>query len=105
MSIPKFLMIHTVSVTNRTGTGPYGDEYGKAYDMPCNFQFITKKIMSKEGTEVIANAQLFTNSDIVPTIKSIVTFEGIEYEVIKVNRLDNPLSKSSRKHHYEITLI
>jgi len=43
------------------------------------------------------------NPDYEPPPKSIITFEGEDYEVISSARYDNPLVLS-KPHHTEVTL-
>lgn len=105
MNIPKRMFIHTVSIEETAGAGSFGTVYNKAYSVKCYVQPKQRKLVSPEGQEIVANSQLFMAAAThQPTIGSRVTFEDVVYKVVRIDRYDNPLSKSNPKHHLKLIL-
>jgi len=62
-----------------------------------------KLVRDSTGQEIVSSARAFMAPDYEPPPKSIITFEGDDYEVITSARFDNPIA-GAKPHHTEVTL-
>jgi len=85
------------------GDGPYGPSYGSPYEVRCYFEKKLDLVRDSNGQEIVSSARAFMSADYEPPPKSIITFEGVDYEVITSARFDIPLAHS-KPHHTEVTL-
>jgi len=101
--IPKMLLIHKIVVKEYKGNGPYGPLFDDPYEAQCYFEKKHELVRDSTGQEIVSSARAFMSSDYEPPPKSVITFEGEDYEVISSARYDNPLVLS-KPHHTEVTL-
>jgi len=101
--IPKMLLIHKIVVREYKGNGPYGPLFDDPYEALCYFEKKRELVRDSTGQEIVSSARAFMSSDYEPPPKSVITFEGEDYEVITSARFDNPLAHS-KPHHTEVTL-
>ena len=59
MSVPTWLLVHTVTVTPRTGSGAYGTTYGDPFTLRCFRETGHKLVRAADGNEVVSSAQLY----------------------------------------------
>ena len=101
--IPNALLIHTITIKEYQGDGPYGPSYGDPYEVRCYFEKKRDLVRDSNGQEIVSSARAFMAPDYEPPPKSIITFEGDDYEVITSARFDNPIA-GAKPHHTEVTL-
>lgn len=102
MKLPKFVQPHTVDVQEYNGDTTYGPDYSDSYEVEGYFQNTRKYIRDDEGDEVVSESQFYTSEDIDLPKKSIVTFDGIDHEVITTSRKTNALI--GKLTHVEVAL-
>jgi hypothetical protein len=85
------------------GDGPYGPSYGDPYEVRCYFEKKRELVRDSNGQEIVSSAKMFLDPVHEPPPKSIVTFEGTDYEVISSARFDNPIA-GAKPHHTEVSL-
>lgn len=100
--MPKALLSHTVAVRDYESNGPYGPSYGDSYVVSCYFEKKHELVRDSNGQEIVSSARAFMQPNHEPPPKSIVTFEGEDYEVITSARFDDPIAR--KPHHTEVTL-
>lgn len=101
--IPNALLIHTITIKEYQGDGPYGPSYGNPYTVQCYFEKKHELVRDSNGQEIVSSARAFMHPNYEPPPKSIVTFEGTDYEVISSARFDNPIA-GAKPHHTEVSL-
>ena len=101
--IPSVLLCHVVTVKEYKGDGPFGPSYNDPYEARCYFEKKRELVRDSTGQEIVSSARAFMNPEHEPPPKSVITFEGEDYEVISSARCDNPLVLS-KPHHTEVTL-
>ena len=101
--IPNSLLIHRITVKEYKGNGPYGPLYDDPYEALCYFEKKRELVRDSTGQEIVSSARAFMAPDYEPPPKSIITFEGDDYEVITSARFDNPIA-GAKPHHTEVTL-
>ena len=101
--IPNSLLIHRITVKEYKGNGPYGPLYDDPYEALCYFEKKRELVRDSTGQEIVSSARAFMNPEYEPPPKSIITFEGDDYEVITSARFDNPIA-GAKPHHTEVTL-
>ena len=103
MKLPKAAQPHTVTIKDYEGDGAYGPTYSDPYEVQGYFQQEREVVKDQEGNEVVSDAQLFTSEDIKPPPESIITFNGVEHEVISISPKYNALT--GQKSHTEVVMI
>jgi len=101
--IPSALFCHMATIKEYKNDGPYGPIYDDPYDVRCYFEKKRELVRDSTGQEIVSSARAFMPPSYEPPPKSIVTFEGEDYEVITSARFDNPLAHA-KPHHTEVTL-
>lgn len=101
--IPNSLLIHRITVKEYKGNGPYGPLFDDPYEALCYFEKKHELVRDSTGQEIVSSARAFMSADYEPPPKSIITFEGDDYEVITSARFDNPIA-GAKPHHTEVTL-
>jgi hypothetical protein len=101
--IPSSLLIHKITVKEYKGNGPYGPLFDDPYEALCYFEKKHELVRDSTGQEIVSSARAFMSADYEPPPKSIITFEGDDYEVITSARFDNPIA-GAKPHHTEVTL-
>lgn len=103
--LPKNILKHTVKISERTGHTGFTEVTTRPVDVVGNFQLGTQKITDDNGETIIAKAMFMTNEKLETlTPGGTLIFEAVEYEIMKIDRLDNPLVKSNIFHHTELVL-
>ncbi len=103
MRMPKAIQPHKVSIKEYEGDGAYGPVYSDPYNSTGYFQEERKVVKNKEGNEVVSDAQYYTSDDISPPTESIITFNGVDHEVLQVAPRDNALT--GKTNHVEVVMI
>ena len=103
MKLPKAAQPHTVTIKEYEGDGAYGPTYSDPYEVKGYFQQERKLVKDDEGNEIVSDAQFFTSEDIEPPPESIITFNGVENEVISISPKYNALT--GQKSHTEVVMV
>ena len=105
MKIPAFLLRHSASITELTGSGAYGDIFATAYTVKGYMEFKRRRVLDAQGRECISESRWYMQADEhEPPPGSKLTFESTQYTVLKAARFDNPLH-SGNAHHMEVDLV
>lgn len=89
MSIPGYLLVHTVSVQPYEGSGAYGDIFGAPYDLPCYVEQERKLVRDSSGEEVTSSTQVYADPGAEIASGSRVTYFGRTSRVIGVAVYDD----------------
>ena len=103
MKIPGFLLCHNVSIKEYSGSGAYGPIWDTEYIVKGYFETNIRLVRDGYGEEVVSGASVIMGPETCPEPKSIVTFEGIEHEVILSKKFYDPLQRG-KAHHVEVFL-
>lgn len=101
--ILKILLNHKVTVKEYVGNGAYGPIFSPPYVADCYFEKRNELVRDHMGQEVVSRGRFYTFPDRQPPVKSLVTIEGEEYEVVVSARFNLPL-KGGKPHHTEVIL-
>ncbi|MCE5322142.1 hypothetical protein LLG46_02375 [bacterium] len=82
MRLPRSMLRDSISIEPHAGNTAYGSKYGAGYSESCIFEPGFKKIVDRQGAEVVASA--FCILGATATVKTLdrVTKDGQVYEVI-----------------------
>jgi len=92
------LLINTCSIKHRQF-----DKWGTATstvvsNIPCRFMNIIQKIIDLTGQEKQSAGKFFFKSSTTIEHQDLITYDGVDYAVIKINRTQN----SIKHHHTEV---
>lgn len=90
MSIPAHLLVHTVSVEPKTGSGAYGDVFGTPVALACYVERKRNLVRDANGDEVVSETMIYANldCDAIPA-GSRITVAGATSTVISSTILDD----------------
>lgn len=74
--IPGFLLVHSVTVAEYSGTGAHGPVYGTPATVACLLTERTQLVRAPDGAEVTSGASYLTTPDHDPPAGSRVTLPG-----------------------------
>lgn len=100
MKLPKKLLDTSITLAAFKGSGAYGPVYETAATVNVNAQATQKKVVTADGTEVVASAEMLFPADVSPAANSRVIWAGLNYLVIE----SRPVRIAGRVHHNEVTL-
>jgi hypothetical protein len=90
VSIPSHLKVHKATVKPYLGSGPYGDQFGTPYDLPCYFEQQRRIVTSQSGDQAVSEGTVYADlTD--PTIQtgSEVSVNGYTSTVLAVSTFDD----------------
>jgi hypothetical protein len=100
--IPRWLLTQEATFRSYQGQNAWGNAYGTdLVDFPCRMEPTNTLVMSREGSELLASAILYTEPDVQLKPSDEVIIDGEPYNVVKVDRLYN---LAGRVHHLEVML-
>ena len=103
MKLPKAAQPHTVEVKDYEGDGAYGPTYSDPYEVQGYFQQEREVVKDQEGNEIVSDSQFYTSEDVEIPKESIITFNGIENEVVSTAPKYNALT--GQKSYTEVVMV
>lgn len=97
MKLPSSLLVHQVSVELYEGETAYGPQYAAPVICKWRMEPKRKRIINREGQEVISEAFAMAAADDTVTVGSRVTWGGRTYKVIETREIWTLYTKSHRE--------
>lgn len=101
MRIPAWMLVHIAQYEPHEGNTAFEPVYGAPVALRCRIEPKRTLYRTREGDEVMASAVLFAAPDEPITEQGRVTWAGVTYTVLSVDRLPGP---SGAIHHLECVL-
>lgn len=98
--MPDLLLNQTATIEKYEGSGAYGPSYTDPVEYDCRFEPQQKKVTNENGEEIVSNGTFYFGPDVDVNIKSLITYEGTEYEAVQIN----PVQGLSSLNHYEVVV-
>ncbi len=92
------IMCDTLAITPKAGNGAYGPVYGKAYTANAYVEAGFKRVVNKDGQEVVASLFAICAPSFAGHVGDKVSFGGSTYEIVDAQ----PFKEGARVHHVEV---
>jgi len=78
----------TVTIEPYTGQNLYGEpDYGDAVEYPALIRYRTRKVLDREGREVVSSAQVYLNGDVGIDVRDRITLpDGTSPVIISIEK-------------------
>lgn len=102
MKLPKFMQPDTAIIKKYKGEGVNGPQYEDGITITGYYEQKREIVKDDDGNEIISSSKFYTSEDIAIPTQSILIFNSIEDEVIKIDRHRSSLT--GQLNHIEVLL-